>query len=128
MTDRMHDDHLDREIRRFLAWQAEDVGGAPTAAEIAIRVSSRSGAVAAGRRVAPRLVWVLLAALIVALLGAAAFIGANPQRSEPLRSLAYEAVFLRLEVAGSSRQVLVVGVDPAGRERGIASLPDAWVT
>ena len=39
----------------------------------------------------------------------------------------YEAVFLRLEVADGTSEVLVIGVNPDGQEREIARLPGAWV-
>jgi Tol biopolymer transport system component len=72
MTHRLHDDQLDREIRTFLALQAEDVAGAPSAAEMAIRVSSHAGTRMIGPRLAPELVWVVLAVLLVATLVVAA--------------------------------------------------------
>jgi hypothetical protein len=40
--------------------------------------------------------------------------------------VAYEAVFLRIEVVGDSHAVVVVGVNDEGRERQIARLPGAW--
>ena len=55
MTDRMDDAQLDREVRSFLAWQAEDVAGAPSATEMATRISDRAGTATAGLRVAPKL-------------------------------------------------------------------------
>ena len=70
MTDQMRDERLDREIRSFLAWQSEDITDAPSATEIAMRISSRAGARTFGPLLAPRLVWVLLAGLLVVALGA----------------------------------------------------------
>ena len=62
MTDRMRDEQLDREIRGFLAWQAEDITDAPTATEMAMQISSRAGLATAGVAPgAPQLVWVVLA-------------------------------------------------------------------
>ncbi len=51
----------------------------------------------------------------------------SPASSEEPIAAAYEAVFLRLEVADGSPEVLAIGVDAAGQEREIARLPDAWV-
>jgi len=76
MTDRMRDEHLDREIRNFLAWQAEDVGDAPTTTEMAMRLSSRVGPRTFGPRLAPQLGWVVLAVLLIVALTAAVLIGA----------------------------------------------------
>ena len=70
MTDRISDDQFDREIRDFLAWQERDTAGAPSAFEMSARIEAHTGTGAIGQRVAPRLVWPLLAGLvIVALLG-----------------------------------------------------------
>ena len=73
MTDRIRDDQFDREIRDFLAWQAEDLVDPPTAADIATHIGSGTFTRSAGPRLAPQLVWVLLAGLLIAgLLGAVA--------------------------------------------------------
>jgi hypothetical protein len=127
MTDRMRDEQLDREVRDFLAWQAEDIADAPTATEMAIRIGTRAGTRARRLRLTPQLVWVVLAGLLIlALVGVAA--GALSQRQPilPAISKAYEAVFLRLEVVDGTPTVLVVGVDTESRERQIARLPGAW--
>lgn len=50
-----------------------------------------------------------------------------PASSQEPVAAAYEAVFLRLKVVDGSPEVLAIGVDPAGHERGIARLKDAWV-
>jgi len=125
MTDRMHDEQLDRELRSFLAWQAEEIGDAPTATEIAARISSTVGTRTASSRLVPQLAWVVLAGLLLAALLGAMAVGALLQRAPSLPP-SYEAVFLRLEVAGLSPEVRVVGVDKEGREREIARLPGAW--
>jgi hypothetical protein len=126
MTERMGDEQLDREIRGFLAWQAEGVSGAPSATEMAGRISDRAGTAAAGLRVVPQLAWVLLAGLLViALLGVLAVAANQPPPAPPL-PVSYEAVFLRIEVVGDSHTVVVVGVNDEGRERQIARLPGAW--
>ncbi len=46
---------------------------------------------------------------------------------DPIDGQSYEAVFLRLEVVDNSPEVIVVGVNPEGLERQIASFPGAWV-
>jgi hypothetical protein len=125
MTERMGDEQLDREIRAFLAWQAEDVAGAPSATGMAARISERAGT-ATGLRVVPQLVWVLLAVLLViALLGTLANVANQPPPAPPL-PVSYEALFLRIEVVGETHAVVVVGVNDEGRERQIARLPGAW--
>jgi hypothetical protein len=127
MSDRVGDEQLDREIRGFLAWQAEDIADAPTATEMTIRIGTRAGTRARGLRLTPQLVWVVLAGLLIlALIGVAA--GALSERQPIPRALskAYEAIFLRLEVVDRTPTVLVVGVNTASRERQIARLPGAW--
>ena len=72
MTDRIPDEQLDREIRTLLAWQAEDIADAPSAIEMATRISERAGARTRGLRLTPQLVWVVLAGLLIlTLIGAA---------------------------------------------------------
>jgi hypothetical protein len=83
MTDQMHDEQLEREISKFLAWQAEDVAGAPTATEIAARISSRAGTRALGPAIAPQIVWVLLVVLLMVALIGAAVVGASLLRDDP---------------------------------------------
>jgi hypothetical protein len=127
MTDRMRDEQLDSEIRAFLAWQVGDIAGAPTASEMAERISARAGMRARGLRLTPQLVWVVLAGLLIlALIGAA--VGAMSLRPTllPPLSKAYEAVFLRLHVLDGTHEVIAVGVDVDGHERQIARLPGAW--
>ena len=127
MTDRMHEEQLDREIHAFLAWQAEDIGDAPTATEMAVRVE-RAGASTHGLRLTPQLVWVALAGLLIlALIGAAVGAISLRRSMQPPLEKAYEAVFLRLDVVGGASRVGVVGVNTDGHERLIAELPDAWV-
>lgn len=85
MTERMGDDLVDHEIGAFLAWQAEDVAGAPSPHEVATRISDRGRTARAGLPVAPQLVWVLLAGLLViALLGALATGANQPPPGPPL--------------------------------------------
>lgn len=84
MTERMSDERLDHEIRGFLAGQAEEVAGAPSATVVALRISERAGTATAGRRVAPQVAWVVLAGLLVfALLGALATGANRPQLAPP---------------------------------------------
>ncbi len=124
MSDRSHDDALDDELRRFLAWQAEDITDAPTAREVAMGISSRVGTRTVLPGLAPRLAWVVLAGLL-ALVGAAAWVGGI--RPSPPLPVTYEAVFLRLEVVDEAPVVIAVGINSAGQEREIARLPGAWV-
>ena len=137
MTDRMREEQLDREIRGFLAWQAEDIADAPSATEIATYIGSRVRTRTLVPSLAPQLVWVVLAGLLIAALAGAALVGSSLLQSDPHPlGRSYEAVFLRIEVAeGSLRrgytdrpsEVVVVGVNAEGREREIARLPGAWV-
>ena len=76
MTDRMFDDQLDREIVRFLEWHAGDVSGAPTATEMALRLSGGVRTRPA-RRPVPGLAWILLAGLIAAAALGAVAIGSK---------------------------------------------------
>jgi Tol biopolymer transport system component len=83
MTERMDDTRVDREIRAFLAWQSDDVTGAPSASEMAVRVRER---VHGDNPLLPRsyqrqlALALLLATLLAMLLGAAAFIGGSLPR------------------------------------------------
>jgi Tol biopolymer transport system component len=79
----MGDDRLDREIREFLARQAEDISSAPNAEEVAMRISSGRGARSYGFRLAPQLVWVALAGLLIA-----ALVGAGVGAMAPRNNLA----------------------------------------
>jgi hypothetical protein len=127
MTDRMLDDQLDREVRDFLAWQAEDITEAPTATEMATRITASLGARNVWLRRQPQLVWVLLAGVLIAALISALLVGAALLRHDPVLS-SYEAVFLRLdEMVDGSVEVDAVGVNGEGRERQIARLSSAWV-
>jgi hypothetical protein len=80
MTEPMAETQLDREIRTFLAWQADDLAGAPSAREMAARVrehaSARSVPVLGTSQ--QRLALVLLVtALLALLIGTAAFVGGS---------------------------------------------------
>ena len=68
MTERERDDGFDQQLRDFLAWQAADTAGAPTATDIAARVSLRFGTTTTGRRFAPSLVWLVVGAVLIATL------------------------------------------------------------
>jgi hypothetical protein len=71
MSERMTDERLDLEIRRFLAWQAEDLGGAPGPADVAAALSARIGGARQPLRLSqPAGLLLLLTLLITALLGA----------------------------------------------------------
>lgn len=125
MTDRMRDDPLDHEIRAFLTWQAGDIAGAPTATEMALRISDRASSRTIGVRMTSGLVWLVVLVLVTAAIVGAAVIGALSRRAVdlPLQT-SYEAIFLRGEVTGrSSANLLVIGIDAAGHEREITRLP-----
>ena len=126
MTHQMRDDQVDGQIRDFLAWQAGETAGAPSATEMAARVSSGVGTRTLTPRLAPQLAWVLLAGLLVLALMGALLIGGSLLPTPPVRT-SYEAVFLRLELLGDAPEVVVVGVNTQGRQREIARLPEAWV-
>ena len=130
MSDRMSDEQFDRELRGFLAWQERDVANAPSAAEMAARVSSRvAGNVATVPRYTPQLAWVLVAALAIAALLGALVLGASSKRPQPLLARsAYEAVYLRVEDADRNPVVVATGVDRDGRQREIARLRDPGMT
>jgi streptogramin lyase len=76
MSARMPDERVDREVRQFLAWQAEEVGNAPSAAEMAARVSARVGDGRMGLRLTPQLAWALLITLLIVALFGAVVVGA----------------------------------------------------
>ena len=81
MTERIRDDQLDREIRDFLAWQAEDIVDAPTSTEMAIRIGARVGTRPVELRLTPRLALVVLTVmLVIALVGIAAAGGLLKER------------------------------------------------
>ena len=84
MTERMHDDHFDRELGRFLDWQAEDIAGAPTANEIAARLSSGAGARQQASRLTPQLTWALIALLATMALIGTAIVGASLLAPRPV--------------------------------------------
>src|SRR6185503_10940153 len=105
---------LDREIRTFLAWQAEDIVGAPSATRVALRLGSW-GRMPAWSRQRAQLAWGALAGLLVGLLAAAALVsGMIPPAPNNLGSRSYEAVFLRLVADGANIDVIVVAVNANG--------------
>jgi hypothetical protein len=128
MTERLRDDQLDDDIRRFLAWQAEDIADAPTATEVAMRITAPRRARSLVPGVAAQLAWLPIAALLAVALIGAAVVGANLVRDDrglvvvdPTAS--YEAVFLRRD---PSTDVLVIAVNAQGRERVVTRLEKAW--
>lgn len=129
MTERLHNDQLDREIRVFLAWQAEDVVDAPNATEMALRIGARTSAVGAWTRPRGHLAWVALALLLIGLAAAASLASGLFPPQDVVIGRSYEAVFLRLQAVGSDIDVIVVAVNAQGVEREIVHLPtrSAWV-
>jgi hypothetical protein len=78
MTERERDETFDVQLQDFLAWQASNTAGAPTATDVAARISSRPGATTIALRLAqPRLVWVVLAILLIAALVGLGVVGAG---------------------------------------------------
>ncbi len=124
MTGPLSDDELDREIRGFLAWQARDVGAAPTPTAMVQRIHQPVRGSIRPRRLAPARTWLLLGALLaLALVGAG--VGGAMLRADDMPS-GYEAVFLRRVDTGDTSAVAVVGVSPAtGSERRIATIAGA---
>src|SRR5215212_686311 len=123
MTHRLHDDELDRHIRQALASRADDISQAPTIEEMGIRVTSRTKALTASPRVTPQLAWAVLAALLLVAVASAVVISGMFPPTDSVRpnstdasppvaaAVAYEAVFLRLEVMDDATLVHVVGVN-----------------
>ena len=121
-------------IRAFLADEARRLADqAPTLEAAVGRLAPRVQPEARG---GSRGMIVLLAAslLLTAALGATIAIGSGlvrlptvidglPTPTDP----AHQAVFLRLEVTGSDREVVVIGIGEGGLERELARLPDAWI-
>jgi hypothetical protein len=72
MSERITDERFDLELRRFLAWQADDVHGAPSPADVAAALGARGVAGRRSVRLTPALagLMLLLALLITAMLGA----------------------------------------------------------
>src|SRR5688500_12157602 len=107
----MRDEHFDHELRGFLAEYAEDVGDAPTATDMAVRVSARiRRGTPAGLRLSTRPAWAVLAGLLLLALLGALVAGRFAPRPES-GPLGYEAVFLRLEVIDAAPIVIVSGVN-----------------
>ncbi len=76
MTKQQRDETFDRQLRDFLAWHADDTAGAPIAMDVASRISSRLGAATAGTRRGLHLVWVVVVALLIAMLVGLGLLGA----------------------------------------------------
>jgi hypothetical protein len=78
MTEQLRDETFDVQLQDFLAWQASNTAGAPTASDVAARISSRLGATTIALRLAQgRLVWVVLAILLIAALVGLGVVGAG---------------------------------------------------
>jgi hypothetical protein len=127
MTDRIGDEQLDREILGFLAWRAEQGAAAPSASEVATRISANVAPRKVGLPHGLQIAWLLLAALLIVALLGALVIGRDQAVPNPVLGTTYEAIFLRLEVVEPIREVVVVAVNDEGRERQVARLPDAWL-
>ena len=156
MTERMHDDQLDREVRRYLAWQSEDVAGAPSRAAVAAELASRLGTGYAtprwtfGMRLPIQLRWTVLLIALVAVLAAGGLIGAGmlpprdlaqptpspttwvpvqPSATPDPATVHSEAVFLRNGAwVDGIYDVVVVAIDASGRERHVATIPATSLT
>ena len=73
MTQQVDEERFDHQIRAYLAWQAEDVAGAPTGAEVAARITGRSDPPKLDVHMAPLVAWILLGGLLlVGIIGALA--------------------------------------------------------
>ena len=81
MPERMTDTQLDRELRAFLDWQADDVAGAPSASQVAARVRQHGRPGTVGRDLMPLAMALLLVTLLALAFGAALFVGGRmPQQ------------------------------------------------
>jgi hypothetical protein len=87
----MTDEQLDREIRALLVWQADDVTGAPSAAEMATRIGDRAGRAPTSLRGTPSLAWIILAGLVTLALLAALATGAIQRPDIPILGLTENA-------------------------------------
>jgi Tol biopolymer transport system component len=85
-----NDERMDEQLRRFLDWQAGQIGGAPDAHGMALRLGRRSATRTADR---PRLVWALVAvALVAALAVATALVGSRLIERPSTRGLLVYAI------------------------------------
>jgi hypothetical protein len=84
MTERERDETFDLQLQDFLAWQASDTASAPTATDVAARISSRLGATTTALRLAPSLTWLVLGILLIATLLGLGMIGARLLLPRPL--------------------------------------------
>jgi len=84
MTERERDETFDRQLQDFLAWQASDTASAPTATDVAARISSRLGATTTALRLAPSLTWLVLGILLIATLLGLGMIGARLLLPRPI--------------------------------------------
>ena len=76
MTERERDETFELQLHEFLAWQASDTAGAPSATAVAARITSRVGAPSTELRLAlPRLVWAVLAGLLIVALAGLGLVG-----------------------------------------------------
>jgi hypothetical protein len=84
MTERERDETFDLQLQDFLAWQARDTASAPTATDVAARISSRLGATTTALRLAPSLTWLVLGMLLIATLLGLRMIGARLLPPRPI--------------------------------------------
>ena len=84
MTEQQRDETFDQQLHDFLVWQASEIAGAPTATDVVARISTRIGPASTPLRLAPRLVWVVLAGLLVATLVGLGLAGASLLLPRPL--------------------------------------------
>lgn len=84
MTERQRDETFDLRLHDFLAWQASDTAGAPSATEVAARISSRLGPTTTRLRLAPSLTWLVLGLLLIATLVGLGMVGARLLLPRPL--------------------------------------------
>jgi WD40-like Beta Propeller Repeat len=84
MTERERDETFDLQLQDFLAWQASDIAGAPTAPDVAARISSHLGATTTALRLASGLMWLVLGILLIATLLSLGMIGARLLLPRPI--------------------------------------------
>ncbi len=102
-----NDERMDKQLRRFLVWQAGRLDGTPDAHGMALRIGRRFATRSADR---PRLVWVIAAvALIAALAAAAALVGSRlierPQTGGLLAYALNDDIYLAAQDGAHPRKV-----------------------
>ncbi|MEA2678122.1 MAG: hypothetical protein QOJ81_2263 [Chloroflexota bacterium] len=83
MTEEVRDDMIDRQIQDFLASQATEIAGAPSAIQVAAHIAARANRRPTSTWGAPSFAWIVLTGLLLAALVGAALVGASLFRKPP---------------------------------------------